>query len=141
MSAPPSTRVVARRVFAALRAHDLDRFRTLLDPDAVLTNPLTGTVLRGTEAIVDRIAPLLAAFPDLTPRVNTLIVDDDRAAAEVVRTGTHTEPLVLPRATIPPTGKEVELAECVLLRVEDESVVAFTTYTDRRALKERLGLS
>jgi ketosteroid isomerase-like protein len=141
MSAPPSTRVVARRVFAALRAHDLDRFRTLLDPDATLTNPLSGTVLRGTEAIIDRIEPLLAAFPDLTPTVKTLIVDDDRAAAEVIRTGTHTEPLVLSGETIPPTGEEVELPECVLLRVEDESVVALTAYTDRRALREQLGLS
>jgi len=141
MSAPPSTRVVARRVFAALRAHDLDRFRSLLDPDTTLTNPLTGTVLRGTEAIIDRIEPLLAAFPDLTPTVKTLIVDDDRAAAEVVRTGTHTEPLSLPGGTVPPTGEDVELAECVILRVDEESVVALTTYTDRRALRDQLGLS
>jgi len=141
MSAPPSTRVVARRVFASLRAHDLDRFRSLLDPDVTRTNPLTGTVLRGTEAIVDRITPLLAAFPDLTPTVKSLIVVDDRAVAEVIRTGTHTEPLSLPGGTVPPTGEEVELAECLILRVEDESVVALTAYTDRRALTEQLGLS
>ena len=37
--------------------------------------------------------------------------------------------------------EEVELPECVLLRVEDESVVALTTYTDRRALTKQLGLA
>jgi ketosteroid isomerase-like protein len=141
MSEPPSTRVVARRVFAALRAHDLKRFRSLLRPDATLRNPATGEVLQGPEAIVGRLRPLLRALPDLTPEVVNLLVDGDQAAAEVVRRGTHTEELSLPDATVPPTGETVALAECLVLRVEGDAVASITAYTDRLALKEQLGLT
>jgi ketosteroid isomerase-like protein len=136
----PSTRVVVRRVFAALRAHDLDRFRSLLCPDATLENAVTGVAHRGPDRIAGQLRPLLAAMPDLTPEIVNLMVDGEQAAVEVVRTGTHTEELVLPERTVPPTGETVELAECLILRVEGERVRSITAYTDRRALEEQLGL-
>lgn len=136
----PQTKSVVQDVFAALRAHDLDQFRSLLHEEATLRNPATGAVHQGPSAIVETIRPVLQAFPDLTPEIHNLIVDGSQAAVEVQRTGTHTAELNLPDATIPPTHQEVELTECLILVVRENQVVSMTAYTDRQMLTEQLGL-
>lgn len=132
------TRSTVEDMFSALRAHDLEQFRTRLDEEAVMKNPATGTTHEGPKAIVEAIRPVLQAFPDLEPEVRTLVVEGRQAAVEVVRKGTHTEELDFPNATIPPTYQEVALPECLILEVREAKVVSITAYTDRQTLTEQL---
>lgn len=140
MSDAAHTRALVQDVFAALHDHDLVQVEALLHEDATLTDAATGKTYRGPDAIVETMRPVLAAFPDLTPEIINLVVEGTQAVAEVVRTGTHTEPLSLPDGELAPTGKEVELPECLVLRMKDEKVAAITAYTDRLVLREQLGL-
>lgn len=140
MSHDAQTRAVVQEVFDALRDHDLERFRSLLHPEAVLRNPSTGAAHEGPESIAETLRPVLQAFPDLTPKIKNLVVDGQQAAVEVVRTGTHTAPLKLPTATIPATNEEVALPECLILEVEGDEVRSITAYTDRHMLSEQLNL-
>jgi uncharacterized protein (TIGR02246 family) len=96
------TRALVNKVLSALQDHDLERFRSLLHKDAVMKNPATGAVHRGTEAIINTLLPVLQAFPDLTPEAQSVIVDGRQAAVEVVRVGTHTVELELPGARFLP---------------------------------------
>lgn len=140
MSPSAQTRSVVLEAFSALEAHDLDQFRSLLHEEAVLRTPATGDTHVGPDAIAGTLRPVLQAFPDLTPEVQTLIVDGQQAAVEVLRTGTHTSELALSRTTIPPTQEEVELAECLVLEVRENKIASIRAYTDRRMLTEQLGL-
>ena len=135
-----NTRALVGEVFSALEDHDLERFRSLLHKDALMKNPATGAVHRGAEAISEALRPVLRAFPDLTPEVKDVVVDEDQAAVEVVRVGTHTAELELPAGTIPPTNQEVELAECLILEQEEGKVASITAYSDRQMLTEQLNL-
>lgn len=132
---------VARDVFEAFQAHDLDAFRTLLADDAVLRDPSSDEVQRGPDAIVTAVKVTLDAIPDLHPEVENLFANGERAAAEVARTGTHTGELELPTGAVPPTGRKVRLPESVFLRVRGGEVVSITTYVVRMHVMEELGLA
>lgn len=139
MSKANQTRSVVRAVFDAFQAHDLERFRALLSDDAVLREPSTEAVHRGSDAVVAAIKATLDAFPDLRPKVKNLFADGEQAVAEVVRRGTHTGELNLPSGSVSSTGRDVRLPECILFRVRDGTVVSMTAYVDRLHVLEELG--
>lgn len=134
------TREVVEAVFTSLRAHDLQAFRALLQDEVTLVNSSTGERHDGPDAVVAAVRPVLDAFPDLRPAVENVLVDGRQAAVEVIRRGTHTEPLEVPGTTIPPTNREVELPECLILEVDQDKVSSITAYTDRQTVVDRLGL-
>ena len=141
MNDTEQTLSVARDVFEAFQTHDLDAFRALLADDAVLRDPSSGEVQRGPEAIVAAVNVVLDAIPDLHPEVKNLFANGERAAAEVVRTGTHTGELKLPTGTVPPTGRKVRLPESIFMKVRDGELVSMTTYVDRMHVMEEFGLA
>jgi len=141
MNDTKQTLSIVRDVFEAFQAHDLDAFRALLADDAVLRDPSSGQVQRGPDAIVAAVKVVLDAIPDIHPEVENLFADGERAAAEVVRTGTHTGELKLPSGTVPPTGREVRLPESIFFRVREGKLVSMTTYVDRMHVMEQLGLA
>lgn len=140
MSVDSQTRSVVEAVFASFRAHDVEQFRSLLDEEVILMNPSTGDHHAGPDAVVAAVRPVLDAFPDLRPEIENVLVDGHQAAVEVVRRGTHTEPLHLRGTTIPPTNREVELPECLILEVHGEKVTSITAYADRQMIVDQLGL-
>lgn len=140
MSEDAQTRSVVEPVFASFRAPDLDAFRSLLHAKVTLLNRATGECHEGPDAVVAAVRPVLEAFPDLRPAVENVLVDGRQAAVEGVRRGTHTEPLELPGTTIPPTNREVELPECLILEVDQDKVSSITAYTDRQTIVDQLGL-
>jgi steroid delta-isomerase-like uncharacterized protein len=140
MTDSKETLSVARKVFEAFRDHDLDAFRALLADKATLRDPSSGDVRRGPDAIVEALQTVLDAIPDLHPEVETLIASGERAAAEVVRTGTHTGELNLPSGTVPPTGRPVRLPEAIFMTVRDGKLVNMTAYVDQLHVMEEVGL-
>jgi steroid delta-isomerase-like uncharacterized protein len=136
-----STRAVARAVFDAFEAHDFSAFRDLLADDATLHDPSTGATFEGADAVVGALETTLTAFPDLKPEVTNLLVEGEQAAAEVMRTATHTGPLATPDGALPPTGERVRMPECIVMRVVGGQLVSMTTYLDRLSLMRQLGLA
>jgi ketosteroid isomerase-like protein len=140
VTATDQTLRVIDEVFAAFRAHDLAQFRALLSERAVLHNPSTGESFSGPDAIAAAVAVTLEAFPDLEPQVTTLFAAGERGVAEVMRVATNTGPLQLPGGQVPPTGRRVRMAECVVFQVRGGKVETMSVYVDRLSVLSQLGL-
>ena len=139
MSETEQTLEVARRVFASFAAHDLDAFRGLLHPDAVLDVGGRATIA-GADAVVAAVSVTLSAIPDLRVTVTSLFAQGPFAAAEVVREGTHTGKAVLPDGTpLPPSGRTVRLPECLVFTVGDGKVTRMAPYVDMLDSLRQLG--
>jgi steroid delta-isomerase-like uncharacterized protein len=120
-------------------AGDLDGVIELYADDAVQIMP-DGT-FEGRNAIGERLAKELTAFPDLHHRVISFVEQDDAFADEWVFVGTHTGALLLPDGTeLPPTGKRVEVRGMELVELRAGKIVADNLYYDNLAIAAQLGL-
>jgi len=86
----------------------------LAAPDFVDHNPGPGQA-PGAEGIKQFFTAMRAAVPDLRVSVEQMISDDDKVAAHVSMSGTHTGELV----GIPPSGKQVVMRISDLVRFEN----------------------
>ena len=98
----------------ACNRHDLDELRELIDP-AVRRAHLPG----GVEAWMSDLAELFAAFPDWRWKRIQLVVEEDRIAAHLRASGTHTD-----------TRRHVNVAEFAFFRLAKGRVVEFTNSGD-----------
>ncbi len=140
MTTTDQTLAIIQEVFAAFRAHDVERFRNLLTPDSVLHNPSTGETFLNSDAIVAAVSIVLEAVPDLDPQVTNAFAAGEWGVAEVMRVGTHSGPLRLPTGEVPPSGRPLRLAECVVFRVADGKVLSMSAYTDTYVALQQFGL-
>ena len=97
MATPDQIVTANRATFDAWNAHDADAVAAVFADDAVIRDVGSpdGPV-RGREAIRDRVADLLAAFPDLELRQLDLVVGEDANADRWRFSGTHTGDFVHP---------------------------------------------
>jgi len=68
---------------------------------------------QGIEGFRRGVADMRSWFPDLHCAIEELIAEDDRVAAHVTFSGTHTGEL----GGIAPTGKQVRFTETVIIRI------------------------
>lgn len=134
-----SYRRLLERYVASYNAADLDGVMDLYAEDAVQQMP-DGT-FEGREAIRERLARELAAFPDVDFAFSSFVEQGDAFADEWVFVGTHTGPLVLPDGTeVPPTGKRVQMKGMELVRIRDGKIVVDNLYYDNLSVLVQLGL-
>ena len=100
----------------ACNRHDLDALRTLIAP-SVRRAHLPG----GVDAWIADLAELFAAFPDWRWRRIQLVVDEDRIAAYLRGSGTHTGVF----RGVSPTGRHGNVAEFGFFRVANGQVSEF----------------
>jgi predicted ester cyclase len=75
------------------------------------------TLAHGGSALISRLEPLKASFPDMTIRDEYVLADGDRAAVEHIIEGTQTQPFTMPDGSIlPPTGKKVRVREIEFMK-------------------------
>lgn len=118
---------------------DLDGVMDLYAEDAVQNMP-DGT-FEGRDAIRERLAQELEAFPDVHHTVRSFVEQGEAFADEWTFAGTHTGPYQLPDGTpLPPTGKQVEIKGMELVLLRDGKVVVNTLYYDNVAALTQLGL-
>lgn len=84
-----SAEEVARAIFAAIEARDLDGLGELQHDDVVDDFVAIG-VMRGRAAVRGFFAELLGAFPDFRIRIVRVTATEDRAVVEWEATGTFT---------------------------------------------------
>ncbi|MDQ1217641.1 ester cyclase [Microbacterium arborescens] len=113
----------------ACNRHDLGAIRSFIDPN-VRRAHLPG----GADAWMADVVEVLDAFPDWQVRRIQLVVEDDRIAAHVRASGTHTGPF----RGIRPTRRHVNVAEFGFLRVAGGRIVEFAGTTDHAALLAQL---
>jgi steroid delta-isomerase-like uncharacterized protein len=98
-------------------------------------------VFEGIDAIRERLARDLTAFPDAKYVVDSFFAEDDKFADEWTFTGTNTGLLRLPDGSeIPATGKRVEIKGMEYVEVRDGKIVVDNLYYDFLAAVAQLGL-
>ena len=130
----------ARRIYQSIDDHSLDAAAAAVAPSIRLLNVPTGDVYTGRDGYLDYVRGWITALPDLRIRSLDVTGTGDRAIAEYEIEGTHTGPLLTPRSHIPPTGMEVQLRVCDVLRFEGEEADHIRTYWDTTTLLRQLGL-
>ncbi len=106
----------------ACNRHDLEAIASFVDP-AVRRAHLPG----GSQAWVADLAEVFRAFPDWRWRRIQLIVEDDRIAAHLRASGTHSGEF----RGIAPTRRHVNVAEFAMYRVARGRIVEFSGTADQ----------
>jgi steroid delta-isomerase-like uncharacterized protein len=120
-------------------AGDLDACMELYAEDA--SQRMHDGVFEGIDAIAERLARDLTAFPDAKYVVNSFFAEGDKFADEWTFTGTNTGPLRLTDGSeIPATGKPVEIRGMEYVEVRDGKIVVDNLYYDFLAAVAQLGL-
>jgi predicted ester cyclase len=117
---PWETREWFAEYLEACNRHDLDALRSLIDP-AVRRAHLPG----GVDAWLTDLEELYRAFPDWRVRRIHLVVEEDRLAAHVRSSGTHTGAF----RGIAPTGQHVNVAEFAFYRLTNGRITEVTGST------------
>jgi steroid delta-isomerase-like uncharacterized protein len=127
---------VVRETFAALDAHDIDRFRALLHPDAEDRFLAVGT-FTGRDAIVAFFKELFAAVPDSRLDVRRVVAAGDVASVEWTMRGTFSGGAF---QGIRPTGKSVEIDGVDVVEVRDGLQYRNSIYYDGATFARQIGM-
>ena len=120
-------------------AGDLDACMELYADDAV--QRMHDGLFEGIDAIRERLARDLIAFPDAKYVVETFVAEDETFADEWTFTGTNTGPFRLPDGSeVPATGRPVEIKGMEFVEVRDGKIVVDNLYYDFMAAVAELGL-
>ncbi len=117
----------------------IERDRDVVSPDIVHVSAAAGTVT-GIEAFLAFVTGFKQAFPDLRWKMREFIEGSDAVVAEGVFLGTNTGPMVGPGASIPATGRRVELPFCDIWKVSNGRLVENRIYYDQVTFLGQLGL-
>ena len=126
--------------YAALNAHDMNRFSQYLAEDYHAEVPDVPSSLNKKQYL-DYLQNYLTGFPDLHFEVTRTIAKDDTVVTHWALTGTHTGPLRGPNgATIPPTGRKTANRGSNTLDNKNGKVVRLYSFYDLATLMQQLGL-
>jgi steroid delta-isomerase-like uncharacterized protein len=134
-----ANRELLERYVELYNAGDLDACMELYAEDAMQW--MHDGLFAGVDAIRERLARDLAAFPDAKYVVESFVEDSDKFADEWTFTGTNTGPFRLPDGSeVPATGRPVEIKGMELVEVRDGRIVVDNLYYDFMAAVAQLGL-
>jgi steroid delta-isomerase-like uncharacterized protein len=134
-----TNRELLERYVELYNAGDLDACMELYAEDAMQW--MHDGLFAGVDAIRERLARDLAAFPDAKYVVESFVEDSDKFADEWTFTGTNTGPFRLPDGSeVPATGRPVEIKGMELVEVRDGRIVVDNLYYDFMAAVAQLGL-
>jgi steroid delta-isomerase-like uncharacterized protein len=125
-----------RATFAAWNAHDPDAVAAIFAPEAVIRDVGNPDLLRGRDAIRERAADLLVAFPDFRLRQLDLVVGEDSNADRWEASGTHSGPFL----GMDGTGNRISVEGATFSRFDSGGlVVEDVNFWDVGAMLSQLG--
>jgi ketosteroid isomerase-like protein len=133
-------REIMDRITATAMMGDAEALGRLYAADAVAESP-EGPRLEGRAAIVEYMAQLKRAFPDLSWESAHQHESGDTAIDEGYVTGTHSGPLATPEGELAATGRTIRIRECDIVTVRDGLCVAHRFYFDQLEFLSQLGLT
>ena len=95
-----------------------------------------GVAAEGVEGFRRYVQLVRDAFPDFHNTIEDLIAEDDRVAARLRYTGTHSGPL----SGVAPTGKPIEYAGLALFHIKERLIASGFVLGDLNGLMRQLGL-
>ncbi len=122
--------------FRAWNAHDAEAVAAVFAEDAVIRDVAPTEPVRGREAIRERVAGMIAAFPDLELRQLDLVVGADANADRWVFSGTHRGEFL----GLAATGRRIEVEGATFSRFDAAGlVVEDVNFWDVPSLLAQLG--
>jgi steroid delta-isomerase-like uncharacterized protein len=137
--AESATEVVIR-YYAAYNRRALDDAAALVADDVEWINLPLGVTHRGREEFRRFLQNYTSAFPDSRVEVTGTFACGDHVAVEFTARGTHAGPLEGAGATIPATGRSIDIRLCEIIEVRDGSIVRGRSYWDLATMMRQLGL-
>ena len=137
MSTEENKRLARREleeIFAA--KGNLDAAEAIYAPNYVSHQPAGDEDLHGPEAMKQFAAGVRQAFPDLEITIEDQIAEGDKVLTRFRTRGTHQGELW----GIPPTGKEVEITNMSMCRIEGGKMVEEWPAPDRLSMMQQLGV-
>ncbi|MBA2359397.1 MAG: ester cyclase [Actinobacteria bacterium] len=131
---------IIRKLFDALNSKDLDGIEALAADNCELTDVASGEKFRGPEGARKNAEGWLTAFPDAKLEVLNVVSSGDWGFAEAVGRGIHSGPLKTPGGDVPPTGRQMELHFCTVVKVQDGKIVESRDYYDGMTIATQLGM-
>ncbi len=126
-------KAIIRRLLEIVNAHDLEKLGEVIADDVVTHGETEGV---GLAPLVEQTRAYIAAFPDLQFTLEDLIAEGDRVVSRATIRGTHEGEL----QGIPPTGREIEIGDVDIYRVQQGKIVELWAGPDRFAMLQQLGL-
>lgn len=123
-------------VLGAWNAHDADRLAGCYAQEYMGVDVADAAPQTGPAGIRQAALRYFAAFPDLSVRVDELVVEGDRVAVVWTARGTHRGVLM----NIPASGRTVEVQGVSVLAVRNQQIVRAFTMWDVAGLLRALGL-
>jgi steroid delta-isomerase-like uncharacterized protein len=125
-----------REIIEALNAHDLDRFRLLIDKEHVMESDVLPESVHGLEATLETMQGYFNAFPDLHFDIEQVFASGDYVTLRWRATGTHQGEL----SGIPATNRSAEVHGCTVREFRDGKSTREWTYWDTGRLMQQLGV-
>jgi hypothetical protein len=130
---------VIHRFIQAFNAGDRRTVEALMLPDAAYSTSF-GEVLHEPHGVADRLWAWRAALPDLELHVTQASTSGSHGAFEGYLTGTHRAALVLPRHTVPATGRSVRVPQSYLFTLYDGKIAILSSSVEGADLLRALGV-
>lgn len=133
-----ANRELVERIFQAENRGDFEAAAAVYAPDATYVD--TSGTIRGRAAIAESYRASAEAFPDGHREIERVVEEGDWVAFEGRMTATHTGPLRAGGATVPATGRHLELRFMGIGQVRNAEVVYVRIYLDQLDVMKQLGL-
>jgi steroid delta-isomerase-like uncharacterized protein len=131
-----TNRRLVQESFAALNAHDLDRYSQDLDDSYISESDAFRGPVRGKEAAKELIATYFRAFPDLRFDVEQIIASGDYVVSRWRSKGVHKGEF----NGLPSTNKPVSLKGCTVSEIRNGRIVKSSIYFDQLLMLQQLGI-
>ena len=131
---------IAQASFAAINAHDLDKWSSFQADDYMADNSAgPGTMNKEQTRMLQQ--GFQTAFPDLHFEVTRTIAQGDYVVLHWMTTGTHTGPMRTASGnTVPPTGKKGTVSGSSTVEIKNGKITRAWAFWDTSSLLTQLGL-
>ena len=136
MSAEENKAVARRELEEIWTKGNLDAAEEIYAPNYISHQPAGDEDIRGVEAIKQFAAGMREAFPDLEITIEDQIAEGDKVVTRFRTRGTHQGELW----GMPPTGKEVEITNVSVCRIEGGKMAEEWPAPDRLGMMQQLGV-
>ena len=108
---------------AAIQVHDI-KAAAAYTADSLTVNDPNLPHAVGKQAFFAQMTTMLQAFPDWRYDIHNIATQGDRVSVELTALATHTAPLQLAGATLPPTGRRVQVPDLFIFTVKNDLIVS-----------------
>ena len=117
-----------RKAYQIADAQNVAGWVACFNEDGTFTNESIGVTYRGRQEVGIPVEIFARAFPDMRRALQDVYVSGDVVVVELTLNGTHTGPLQVPNALIPPSGRRMKAPCCDVFRLKNGKIQSFNCY-------------